>query len=108
MGTIKIMNIVCRKTGCVYNDNFVCRAKGIIITKECNCAKYLQKNKKEVDTTQKIYKSPPDYSNYRECKCMNICCNAKCLFNHNKECESNGVTINDIENKPLCISFLRK
>ena len=102
------MDIRCRKTECAYNDKFTCRAKNIQIDKDCLCNKYLATEKNEPDTTKHILETPPDYSTNRECISMDISCKAKCLFNNSSKCESNGITVNAIKEKPFCVTFLKK
>lgn len=104
------MDIRCRKTSCVYNDCYTCKAKKILIKKNCECEKYqLDADKPVVDKTRKIFSdNPPKYAPQRDSKTLKIDCRAHCLFNDNGKCVANGITLNDIKEKPLCITFLRK
>ena len=104
------MDIRCRKTGCVYNDKYTCKAKEILIEKDCCCQKFeedLQKPK--VDKTQYIFSdNPPKYAPQRDSLAIEIECKAHCLFNKDVKCVATGITLNDIKEKPLCITFLKK
>lgn len=100
------MDIRCRKTKCLYNDHFICRADKIDISKSCECNKYTPTNKTPPDTSKKMLERTPIYKNYRECKCIDICCHANCLFCNKTKCEANGITINTIKEKPFCMTFL--
>lgn len=103
------MDIRCRKTSCEYNNKYTCKAKEILIRKNLECAKYLHSNKPVVDKTQKIFsQNPPEYAPQRDSSTLDISCNAHCLFNHDGKCEANGITLNDLKEKPLCVTFLRK
>jgi len=104
------MDIRCRKTSCVFNDRYTCKARDILIKKNCECEKFeLDKNKKVVDKTKKIFSDdPPIYAPQRDSKTIGIECNAHCLFNDGGKCVANGITLNDIKEKPLCITFLKK
>ena len=104
-----IMDIRCRKTSCKYNDKYTCKAKEILIKKNVECAKYEKGNKPAVDKTKWLFSDkPPVYAPQRDSATIGIGCNAHCLFNDNGKCVANGITLNDIEEKPLCVTFLRK
>lgn len=103
------MDIRCRKQTCVYNDRFTCRAKDININQKVMCDKYKKdENKKVEDTTKHLLEKPPAYAPQRDSKALKISCQAKCLFNHNGKCVSNGITLNSVNEKPFCVSFLGK
>ena len=67
-----------------------------------------RKSKKVADTTKRLLEEPPCYAPQRDSKALKISCQAKCLFNHNGQCVSNGITLNSIKEKPYCVSFLGK
>ena len=104
------MDIRCRKTSCKYNDRYTCLAREILVKKNCECDKFeLDKTKSVVDKTKKIFTDdPPIYAPQRDSKTLKIGCCAHCLFNDNGVCEANGITLNDVKEKPLCITFLRE
>ena len=102
------MDIRCRKTSCVYNDRYTCKAKGIEITKGAICKKYEKGEGFVVDKTKNMFSRTPEYAPQRNSKTISISCQAHCLFNKNGACQANGITLNDLKNKPLCVTFLRK
>lgn len=104
------MDIRCRKTLCKFNEHYTCKAKGILIKKSCECEQYDKNSGKTVvDKTKRIFTDdPPKYAPQRDSKTINIGCNAHCLFNQDGKCVANGITLNDIKEKPLCVTFLRK
>ena len=103
------MDIRCRKELCKYNDCFTCKAKGIIVGREVVCSTYEKDdNKKDQDVTKSLFERQPCYAPQRDSKALEIKCRANCLFNHNGNCVSNGITLNSIEEKPFCISYLKK
>lgn len=104
------MDIRCRKTGCAFNDKYTCRAKEILIKKNCECEKYQKDSSKPVvDKTKWIFTDKvPVYAPQRDSATIGIDCNAHCLFNQDGKCVANGITLNDIKEKPLCVTFLRK
>lgn len=102
------MDIRCRKTKCAYNKNFTCLAKTIHITERLYCATFSKTNNPEPDTSRRLFEKEPVYAPFRECKTLALTCSAKCLFNDKKKCKANGITINALDEKPLCVTFLRK
>lgn len=104
------MDIRCRKTRCVYNDRYTCRAREILVKKNCECEKFENDFRKPVeDKTDKIFsENPPKYAIQRDRGSLNIACRAHCLFNENGICQANGISVNDIKEKPLCMTYLRK
>lgn len=103
------MDIRCRKTGCRYNDRYTCKAKEILVKKNVECGKYEKGDKPPVDKTKWLFSDkPPEYAPQRDSATIGIDCNAHCLFNDNGKCVANGITLNDIKEKPLCVTFLRK
>ena len=117
------MNITCRKTDCKYNHNFVCAVENLNVgghslcnsyerceDKECHRVdlKNVSAEKKIEDSSKKMFKKAPKYDPYRSAKHCNICCQAKCMFNDKKRCHANGITVNDLEESPYCMTFLEK
>ncbi len=103
------MDIRCRKTSCAYNDRYTCKAKEILIKKNLECAKFEKANKPAEDKTKWMFTdNPPKYAPQRDSATIGIGCNAHCLFNCDGKCVANGITLNDINEKPLCVTFLRK
>ncbi|MEG1751465.1 MAG: hypothetical protein RR140_00345 [Clostridia bacterium] len=101
------MNICCRKTQCAFNKDFVCQKKGICINNTLNCLSFKKDGSKAPDTTLNILEKPPKYSASRHIQKMNLECKAHCLFNEKGKCNANGITINSINEKPFCITFLK-
>lgn len=102
------MDIRCRKTSCKFNDKYTCKAKEILIKKNVECAKY-EKGRPPVDKTKWMFSdNPPVYAPQRDSSTISIGCNAHCLFNDQGKCVANGITLNDIKEKPLCMTFLHK
>lgn len=103
------MDIRCRKLLCKYNDRFTCRAKEILVGEKIVCSTYQKDEEKEVqDVTKHLFDQSPNYAPQRDSRALAIHCRAKCLFNRNGKCVSNGITLNSIKEKPYCVSFLKK
>lgn len=103
------MDIRCRKTTCLYNDRYTCKARDILIKKNCECEKFEKSDRAVSDKTRWMFTdNPPKYAPQRDSKTLHIECKANCLFNTNGKCEANGITLNDLKHKPLCVTFLHK
>ncbi len=103
------MDIRCRKTTCKFNDKYTCKAKEILIKKSLICEKFEKGDRPAEDKTHHIFSDiPPEYAPQRDSKTIDIGCQAHCLFNSNGKCVANGITLNDLKEKPLCVTFLRK
>ena len=104
------MDLRCRKTNCKYNKNLTCLAKQIKINKKLICLEYKNEKGKEIkDFSQQIFtENPPKIADYRHIKNMCLRCEAKCIFNKDNKCLSNGITINAaLSNEPKCINFMK-
>ena len=102
------MDIRCRKTDCVYNELLTCRADKIEIKDELECACYKKDSEKEIDISKQIFEGEPEIAPYRHNKDLCLKCKADCLFNNNHNCIANGITVNDVNDCALCITFMKK
>lgn len=102
------MDLKCRKTNCVYNNYYTCMAKNIEIGCGLACESYEKDLKKSVrDNSRCMFDEAPKYAPHRAKKHIRIACCAKCIFNVQGTCTANGLTINSIDEKPLCMTFLK-
>ena len=102
------MDLKCRKTTCLYNNGYSCRAKNISITNKLECDTYSFDETKEVrDTSRCMFEEAPDYAPHREKKSLRVACMAKCLFNEQGTCVANGLTVNSISECPLCMTYIK-
>lgn len=102
------MDIRCRKTKCKYNDRYTCKAKNILIGQGDLCETYQDSGDKTKDVSKKIFRKTPQYAPQRDTNKMKIECENNCLFNKEGRCIANGITINDIKEKPCCMTILGK
>lgn len=103
------MDIRCRKTKCRHNDRHTCKAKDILISKKDACEKYNPIDDKATpDLSRRMFKNTPVFAPQRDTKKMKIACNNNCVLNHEGRCIANGITINDIKNKPLCMTVVKR
>lgn len=102
------MDIRCRKTTCLFNDRYTCKAKGILIGEKINCKTFAKSDKEEIETAETLFEKTPKYAPQRDSKTMSINCRADCLFNKSGKCVANGITLNEIKEKPFCVTYLKK
>lgn len=103
------MDIRCRKTQCKYNDRYTCKAKGILINNKDKCEKYEPKLENPTkDTSKKMFQKTPKYAPQRDTLKIKIECQNNCVLNHNGRCVANGITVNDLKGKPLCMTVVEK
>ena len=104
------MDIRCRKTNCKYNKDLTCLAKKLSISEKLVCLEYKNEKDKGIkDFSQLIFTStPPKVADYRHLKDICLSCKAKCLFNNNTRCMSNGITVNSaLSDHPKCMTFIK-
>jgi hypothetical protein len=104
------MDLRCRKTICKYNNNLTCTAKKIDISQKRDCKMFEKdKGKEEIDFSNAIFSdNQPKIADYKHMKDMCLNCQARCLFNHEGRCVSNGITVNGATTKePKCITFMK-
>lgn len=104
------MDLRCRKTGCKYNKDLTCCANKINISQKLVCLEYQNEKGKGIKDFSKLIftENPPKVADYKHIKDMCLSCEAKCLFNKNNRCLSNGITINAaLSNEPKCMTFMK-
>ena len=103
------MDIRCRKELCKFNDRYTCKAPKILVDGQVKCSTFVKDENRHVqDVTKNLFTDEPSYAPQRNSKTMEINCRANCLFNHNGQCVSNGITLNSIKECPYCVSYLKK
>ena len=105
------MDIICKKRSCKFNEDFRCNAEKICVDRTILCETFEKDNNKNTQHLKESHifdEEPPKYASHRETKVGTIACKTNCLFNDHGICEANGITINDLENKPFCVTYLKK
>ena len=102
------MDIRCRKLDCKHNDKFTCRARELAVSEKGNCAVYEKTDKKVVDTTKTLFSKIPEYSAQRDVKRFKIQCDAPCILKREGRCIANGITVNDWQKNPVCMTIVKK
>lgn len=106
------MDLKCKKLDCKYNKTFACTRKGIFVTDNCLCSDYEKAQElppeQKQDVGEDMFIKEPKIHPYRHNKNICIQCNASCIFNHDKICKSNGITLMEYKKEPLCCTFMKK
>jgi len=105
-----IMDVVCRKYSCKFNDRAKCSRKNVEVNKTATCGDLeVDKTKKVEDVSKDMFTHEPDVAPYHHCKTMNIKCEANnCIFNKGGECFSNGILVGSMATKAPCNSYAPK
>lgn len=104
------MDIKCRKTSCKYNDGYTCVAKSVYIGNGAECDTFSADTSKNAqDYSKNMFEADTEnYHNSRHIKDVNLCCDkCDCLFNKDKCCSANGITVIDEgEGQTACATFI--
>lgn len=104
------MDIRCRRTICVHNKGHTCFSGCINIDKCAFCNTFEKRedcSANELDFSKNMFESAPEYSNFRHIKNVALtCCATKCVFNKNKKCMANGITVVEDNKKSCCATYL--
>ena len=101
------MDIKCRKTTCKFNNKLNCEAKKITISKGMECSSFVQSDKPQVDISKDMFETAEEINPYRNFSNCYVKCHADCIFNKDKRCCSNGITVNELKEEPFCITFIK-
>ena len=106
------MDLKCRNLDCKNNDCYSCMKKGIDINNHSYCSSYEKTNNLPENQQQNIpetmFEKEPKVHPYRHNKTVDIHCKAKCLFNHNGKCLSNGISVQNLDEKNAkCITYMK-
>ncbi|MDR0462350.1 MAG: DUF1540 domain-containing protein [Christensenellaceae bacterium] len=101
------MEIRCKKENCGHNTGCSCKAGSINVDKATHCDSYSPDLLKEELTEQHGHIFQVAESKVkRNLKNVPLQCNATgCLFNKEKRCNANGITVIDDKGKADCATF---
>ncbi len=106
------MDLKCKKLDCKNNDKYSCMKDVIMVTPEAECDSYERDDEKregqDQNASRDMFEAAPDYHPYRHKRKVDIECGAECLFNSNKKCRANGISVCNCSNTALCTTFIKK
>jgi len=104
------MDIKCRKTSCTHNNSYTCMAHKIEIGKNAACNTYENDSTKQHDFSKNMFEADTEhYANSRHiCDVKLRCDKTTCLFNKEKQCNANGITMLDDNDSTQCGTFIKE
>ena len=104
------MDIKCRKTSCMYNNSYTCCARNVNIGIGTECDSFeADENKKAKDFSRNMFEADTEnYANSRHIREVKLTCDkCECLFNKEKHCSANGITVIDEgRGQTQCATFI--
>ena len=106
------MDLKCKKLECKYNDRYSCMKECIRVARNAECdsfevAEDLGEGQKQ-DVSRDMFETAPDIHPYRHKRDIDIECAADCLFNYDKKCRANGISVCNLKSCALCTTFIKK
>ena len=97
-------DLKCGLKECTFNKGYCCCSKSISVNGYSDCTTYNPDEKKR--KTQ--FESASDFMPSNFSVDTKVDCSAKCIFNKDGKCQSNGITIMSKEpNDATCLTFIK-
>lgn len=92
------MDLKCKKLDCIYNKKYSCKRKNIVVSSKSECSSYKEcrheRKGQQQDSSLTMFEAAPSFEPFRHSKTVDITCHdQKCLFNCDKVCRANGITV---------------
>lgn len=98
-------DLKCGMTECEHNKGYGCCANCISVESSSVCASYSP----DKDHRKNYFEAGEDFEPINYSVDTKIKCNADCVFNRDKSCISNGITMMGEENQhALCLTYIKK
>ena len=97
-------DIKCGLKDCKYNKGYCCCAKAIDVSGHTDCLTYTPDEKKR----NSLFEAASDFvpANYSVDTCVH--CDAKCIFNKDRQCHSNGITVmREGGTDVICLTYIK-
>ena len=105
------MDIKCRKTSCKHNHGYTSRAREVNIGNCAECDSFdADTTKSAEDFSRNMFEADTEnYANSRHIREVKLSCDkCECLFNDEKKCSANGITVIDQgHGQTLCSTFIK-
>ena len=105
------MDIKCRKTSCKFNHGYTCKAREVNIGSHTECDSFdADSTKPAEDFSKKMFEADAEnYKNSRHIRDVKLSCDkCECLFNKEKCCSANGITVIDEGlGKACCSTYIK-
>ncbi|MCI8413024.1 MAG: DUF1540 domain-containing protein [Clostridia bacterium] len=97
-------DIKCGLKECKYNKGYCCCAKDINVSTQTDCLTYSPDEKKR----SSLFEAADDFIPANYSVDTAVTCTAKCIFNKNNRCISNGITVMGQGNGDVvCLTYIK-
>ncbi len=98
-------DLKCGLRECVYNRAYSCTAKQILVEKSTDCATFRRDETKR----SKAFEAAEDFAARDFSVDTHVKCGADCMFNKDKVCHANGITVmGDHKKDAMCLTYIQK
>ncbi len=100
----KVKDIKCGLKECKFNKGYCCCAKSIDVSTNTDCLTYSPDEKKR----NSMFEAAADFIPANYSVDTSVACNAKCIFNKDNRCVSNGITVmNQGAHEVVCLTYVK-
>lgn len=97
-------DLKCGLTNCKYNKGYCCCSKEIEVNQYTDCTTFIMDNSKN----STLFESGTDFTPANYSVDTKVECTAKCIFNKDNRCISNGITVmGQTANEALCLTYIK-
>ncbi|MCL2861435.1 MAG: DUF1540 domain-containing protein [Firmicutes bacterium] len=98
-------DLKCGKKECRFNKGYCCTAKDISITNDTYCSSYDPVEEKR----KSLFEVAHEFAKANYTVDTHVKCTADCIFEHEKCCTANGITVmSEDERTPQCLTYVKK
>ena len=99
-------DLKCSKSTCRFNDAYCCCAKQITIGDATDCSSFTQREHNPKNT----FEMAEDFEKRNYTVDTTVNCEAQeCLFNEDKKCVSNGITVlSEVGHEAVCATYIER
>lgn len=97
-------DLKCGLKSCVHNKGYCCCAKEIDVDAHTDCMTYTPDENKR----KSMFEAGSDFVPSNYAVDTHVTCTAKCVFNKDNKCVSNGITVmGQGQNEATCLTFIK-
>ena len=96
-------DIKCGLKECKFNKGYCCCAKNISVSEQTDCLSYSPVESKRTS----MFEAADEFIPANYSVDTSVSCNAKCIFNKDHKCVSNGITVMNETGEVVCLSYVK-
>ena len=97
-------DLKCGLKNCIHNRAYCCAAKKISVDESADCTTYQADEAKR----RSLFEAGDDFVTRDYSVDTFVKCEAKCVFNKDRHCYANGITVmNDKADDAMCLTFIK-